>query len=70
MGAELGGKEGGVNLGPLQIWILAIPIDGVIMTAQKLALIGHHGFFIAQRTPGCHAKIRSTKYEARKNSNF
>lgn len=44
--AEFGWKKSGVNHGPLQIRVLAVPVDWIIVAAQKLALIGHHGFLV------------------------
>lgn len=41
-----------VDLRPLQIRVFAIPINDVVMATQKFALVGHHWFFAAKRTPG------------------
>ena len=27
---------------PLKIWMLALPFDGIVVTAKKLALAAHH----------------------------
>ena len=42
---------------PLQIRVLSISVHGIIMAAQKLALVCHHRFFAALRAFRCHENI-------------
>lgn len=43
-----------VNFGPLEVHLFAVAIDGIVITTQKFAFVGHHGFFTASRASACH----------------
>ena len=38
---------------PLEIRVLADTVDDIVVATQKLALVGHHGLFLA-KWAGCH----------------
>ena len=44
-----------VKVSPLKIHVFAVAVDGIIITAQKFALVGHHRFFSAVRTTRSHS---------------
>ena len=43
-----------VKVSPLKIHIFAVAVDGIIITAQEFAFVGHHRFFAASWTARSH----------------
>lgn len=56
LGAELGTHAGGQS-SPLEIGVFALPFDGIVVRAQKLALAAHSGCFFAGCAGFCHRCI-------------
>jgi len=50
---------------PLEIWVMSLPLDGVVMRAQKRAFAAHARCFIASGTYFCHGGFITDFYYPR-----